>query len=610
MSESAQTQSETTHSSIHEAFVQPIRNLTLIDDDYPTLDELLSPPSQEYLESKKTHLEKLREFRAFCKSDECNWSMEILNKAPIPPEPKNSTAVNFSDLIILDYHLNPDDQTDNKSAVNFLRGVTKHDYFNIVVVYTRAAVDFSSAKRVAADLGVALLTESWAIEGRSEKFHEAKELLKNIEDEIEFDIDRFARELSSFGYLRIRMTKSLKEARQRFSETKELASAIGDFEAAITEKKQAEKDAIKDAIAVYAMEKWSERFRSDKNAFCPNGLASIAIDANETHNWIWAGNTLITVLPKEKVSPSEILKILKETLAFWSPLPQRILYSKLHSEISHAGGRIENDILSDSDLQAGWLQEFIDGHTKPDSDYISKILARTWDALSSKMQPSIKIFASKIGPISSASHNFEGATWLPNKSDLNSAFKINAFASCKQQIDREHLEIGHILKRLDTESAEYWLCLTPTCDLQPGRSKGKNEIGCEVRIPFNAIKLHEHDTKKSLKDAENGNHIFIIDLSSGKSIASSYFKNDGNPKDSPTWRRYFAENNGILSSDCRFEASTITASIVEENNQLNVSIHKFQVVAQLRYEYALHLLQKLTGNLSRIGLDFKKYNAK
>ena len=73
----------------------------------------------------------------------------------------------------------------------------------------------------------------------------------------------------------------------------------------------------------------------------------------------------------------------------------------------------------------------------------------------------------------------------------------------------------------------------------------------------------------------------------------------------PEWRLFHAENVGVFVADedgcLRFAASS---TIAGDAGQLELRHGSARIVGQLRYEYALNLLHRLGGSLTRIGLDF------
>lgn len=68
------------------------------------------------------------------------------------------------------------------------------------------------------------------------------------------------------------------------------------------------------------------------------------------------------------------------------------------------------------------------------------------------------------------------------------------------------------------------------------------------------------------------------------------------------WEQMFADQQGRFQDD-KFH---LTLGRVETREDgLIVQRYTGSVVAQLRYEYALNLLNRLGGQLSRVGLDFQ-----
>ena len=79
----------------------------------------------------------------------------------------------------------------------------------------------------------------------------------------------------------------------------------------------------------------------------------------------------------------------------------------------------------------------------------------------------------------------------------------------------------------------------------------------------------------------------------------------------PHWNTFYAENAGVFTEeDFQFKVWRIEKEYDDEQeaNENGVTLalkhHMAKVVSQLRYEYALNLLQKLGVSFTRIGLDF------
>jgi hypothetical protein len=78
------------------------------------------------------------------------------------------------------------------------------------------------------------------------------------------------------------------------------------------------------------------------------------------------------------------------------------------------------------------------------------------------------------------------------------------------------------------------------------------------------------------------------------------FNDPAGESSAPTWHTLYAEKLGEFGADCTFVALGV------EMGKTRMVAHSYPavVVGQLRYEYALNLMQRLGGSLTRIGLDF------
>jgi hypothetical protein len=121
------------------------------------------------------------------------------------------------------------------------------------------------------------------------------------------------------------------------------------------------------------------------------------------------------------------------------------------------------------------------------------------------------------------------------------------------------------------------------------------EVG--TLMPFTAVKLHSVPTDaKLLKAVQSNRYLFIRANEEVKAFAFSKEETAN-----PHWFTLYATNQGRLRSGHQFEVQRMEWS---NNNRLVARKYDAQVVAQLRYEYALNLAQKLGTFLTRVGLDF------
>ncbi|MFZ1366842.1 hypothetical protein, partial [Sphingorhabdus sp.] len=71
------------------------------------------------------------------------------------------------------------------------------------------------------------------------------------------------------------------------------------------------------------------------------------------------------------------------------------------------------------------------------------------------------------------------------------------------------------------------------------------------------------------------------------------------------WKLFFADKAGVFEKDSQQFKIT---EIIKGERRLLSEKRSAVVVARLRYEYALNLMQKLNISMNRIGLDFSTSN--
>jgi hypothetical protein len=131
---------------IKEVFIDPIRTVVVVDDEYPTLDTLLMDSQQSRpqenekitLQTSNENYQKVREILKFCRNRQPTpWLVDIHDgkTPPIAVEGESVSHFDHSDLLILDYHLESTQGSDK--AIEILRRLAGNSNFNLVVVYTQ-----------------------------------------------------------------------------------------------------------------------------------------------------------------------------------------------------------------------------------------------------------------------------------------------------------------------------------------------------------------------------------------------------------------------------------------------------------------------------------------
>ena len=173
------------------------------------------------------------------------------------------------------------------------------------------------------------------------------------------------------------------------------------------------------------------------------------------------------------------------------------------------------------------------------------------------------------------------------------ALEHNALV-CSKKPEGWHLTTGHVFVMCE----KYWLCLSPACDLEPKNESGWRTIAFGEWLPFMAIELHRANNNTALKHAQRNSYVFLKVEGQVESYCFSESPKDGA---SPRWHVLYAKDGGRLGGS---DAELSVLRIESNETELVGKTHTARVVNQLRYEYALNLLQQLGVSQIRVGLDF------
>ncbi|WP_126454368.1 response regulator receiver domain [Sulfuriflexus mobilis] len=594
---------------IKEAFIEPIRAVVVVDDEYPTLDGLID---KELGKNEKTwksqNTKRARDIIAFCRSEERRWMLEIHDGQPAAGVTTDEGAahhLNQTDLMVLDFHLDEHDQTDGSQAIDILRQLAANDHFNLVVVHTKGYEGIGGAiERVVREIAVGLTKydEGLALEGGGlDAALGAIGEWENLEPDI---LSKLQEQLDEGAYLKARSSEECDvDSCKQFNEFGGLFGLLEQAPAEISRR-------------VGLLLKWSI---SDLQEQLKDKLSAVDLGKVECKwfedgvNWIRTNRLFVTVVSKEH-APETLPDKLLDALIRWSPTPHRLLMSKMRSELDERGVLAEGRVLSDTYLQAGWFAEYLTPGSAERALKIRNTVSRHWESLGDALQHNVLDFASRLGSHFESIGREEAINkYLPFKPDVaphneNIATSLNKYA-CSKEVEGAYLSTGHVLEIVTGESTNYWLCLSPACDLVPGQKT----TGWPGRLgsftPFRAVMLFDEDIQTALKSADAGNHLF---LNIGGSIQAFQFTppideaaDILNREPNPKWEEMFVAEQGRFSGD-KYELGLVR--IASEDDQLVPKSASAKVVAQLRYEYALNLLHRLGANLSRVGLDFAPFN--
>lgn len=603
---------------IDQTYITPIRSVIAVDDEFPTLDGVLTSlekaasdqdsvdGAEERGQEVTIHIKAREVARAsevlkYCRAQQ--WMVDVHDGRglfPVKEAADNGliSHLHQTDLLILDYQLEGEAKGGD-AAIRILRSLVLNKHFNLVVVYTKK--DATEAFR---EIMLALLAPA--------KFVLEQELADRIGDSWD---DWIAAD---------------QEAMTPFEELVDIASYLawrdegakigeGEFQSCFPAF-----DALSDVLApkIAVMEEaerftpinvlsWMIRRFEGKNAksMGTSDLESVyfAHHAGDDVNWIWTESLYLTVISKS-VEGAKLIEGLKRALYNWRPTPHHILLSKMRALLEDSGGEIEAKALRDEHVQAGLLWELLEPRIPQRQTLISRVLDRQWgevlDAMKEKIVPEALELIDITQNVGETRLDAVGRYYprvfdpAPPAKNFDVWLRLNSYWSSVPP-GGYHLGIGHVF---EFEEA-HWLCLSPSCDLVPEQSDSKHwreRIGAELH--FKAVKLHPVEKKDALKYAMDGVCVY---LRVEDEIRTFGFTDPKNGRSNPDWEQMFALDKGKFESGHKFKLRAVRA---DAGGLLLSETTVVTVVGQLRYEYALNLLQRLGNNLSRIGLDFVRPN--
>lgn len=619
---------------VKQVYIDPIRTVVIVDDDFPTIDALLysaenaSPSTTQSdvgaavatsglqssinmrFDGKLTEVKRVQDMIQHCRKHNPPWLVDVHNGNPDTgvDEIQIAPRLHQSDLMILDYHLDGD-LGDGKRALDILKALAANDQFNLVVVYTKGIS--GNIYEVYEQIAMTLAYRNWS-EPLSTSDHDMiVRLINDWEDELE----NIEVEKQLLAYL---PTKIYFQYRTRLFKFKDfsLAQQITTFFQSCPEEVRRKYNNCFDAangnagkgnfrpelLFKYAI---SLRHKKIYNSLSPENYGCIACNFETEFNWLRLDKIFITIVDKTTVAPTSLEARLLTALEKWAPGPHQLLMAKMRAQLGKKGVNAESAVLANRPLQAGWLHEFLNNDTDVES-VTTQSINRHWEALGDVIYQDVKRFAKKVFEhFRNENKEVVRARYMPlGYTDEQQVAHLNYYYSAKP-IDSQHLMTGQVFELVEHDTPDekiYWVCLSPACDLVPAQktSGWRGRLGSAM--PFLAVKLQEAKISEALRDINHNRFLFI--QAGGEINAFKFTESQGSSL--PAWEQMFANNSGAFFDAPENERRRLTIQrMLDDNGSLGLKSYDAKIVCQLRYEYALNLLQRLGHALTRVGLDFK-----
>ncbi len=593
---------------IKKAYIEPIKSVLAIDDEYQSLDRMLEALAAEKVMQANSELD--RQIKTLKMARDNKWIADM-HDGQSDSDPAIYERLNQCDLLLLDYHLDAQNHGDPSQALKILSELNKNSHFNLVVIYTR-----ENLKTVRREVFTKLSSPNELVYFDQDV---ASKLVDEITDSEDFDFDDLVESISIQS-----LTEYLMKI-QHSQDIAEIEAFLMDYQAVLPGVSHEQQKLIFHFAAQSSIAMFRERgeFTGDFRVLVSAEAASSV--------WIKTNKLFIAVVSKKDVEPASIKDALLHAIEDWNPTCHRLLLSKIKHELDDNGQSFEDELLSCGYTNAGWLQQFV---RNPDGAELT--VSRLMDGLTQSLKQSevlnsysqdLKTYISENGLANIISRESKNCPDIGTpKGEININKNLNAYISTKK-VEGANLMTGHVIKwKNGDKSPELLLCLTPACDLVPGRTKNKGRI-TELfpYLPIITIRLLKENNEKKALESITKKPLVVLKID-GKTEIFNTIAETGKPV---FHEQVFAGAQGRIFKNADMQLVTIHRTILEPEkeaetdkpadiepeeigkdkvkNLINVS-QDCEIVAQLRYEYALNLLQRLGQDLSRIGLDFVQFS--
>lgn len=582
---------------INEAFIKPIRNVTVIDDEYPTLISLIESQGQaiigdtETIALRNANTERLKKIINMCHSD-YKWSIDVFNgespnfggEVDIPPH------IHHSDLIVLDYHLDGDASVDNgMRARKIIQSLDRNNHYNITLVHTKGYSDDIKSVFVEILKDFIRINYSHILIPSDDKIEKMNIWLDSHGDGQ--DYQWINSDINLLEVLRIYCSVTPNKCINPNKPEHPLNAFISEINSVAQES----------GLNSVELMKWRFHDILERNEikFEANTRTDLKWYWGDDTNFISTGKTFISVIKKSIEKPEdELIGALNIALTKHNASPMHLLMAKMRYELDENGIEQASRIISNRYAQAGWLYNLL--QNSGDDSAHDKAINLHWEQLATASRLVLRDFSKKIMAVAENdcpenSKEFVQKFFKECMENKNLALgHLNAF-SCSMPVSNDHLITGTVLDI----GGELWVCITPACDLVPGQkiTQWQSRIG-ESHMVFKAVRFDNVSLDSANSKANRNEYI--------------YLNINGAPKaywlgsDNPTWDTFYAGNLGRYGDGNTVLLTAVREDTTVDGKPLAMRSLSAYAVAELRYEYALNLLHKFGSSQTRVGLDFQE----
>lgn len=281
-----------------------------------------------------------------------------------------------------------------------------------------------------------------------------------------------------------------------------------------------------------------------------------------------------------------------------------MILSKFQSEIEENGVKVQDEVLQAKHAFALWYYNAISAQSYDRAVKIEDITKRHSEMLFSQISPEINDYTTRLLEAEDKAKDKNGEKIenivcqhfrinLDNRETKRIATDEHNLHTSSKTPEGWHLQTGHIFEMEE----QYWVCLSPSCDLVP-REQGDRErtYGKDI-MPFVAVKLQKASDSTRMKSTDGR----FVHLSIDNQVARFAINSPEHYASRKLWHTLYAHDLGKF--DPRNKELKVS-NLMGGNNEIALKTSGAKIVGHLRYEYALSLAQQFSQFINRIGLDF------
>jgi Response receiver domain len=552
---------------LREAFIDPIRFALLIDDEFQSFDRLLDGAT-----IKDDDKARLTGLFNFCRQR--GWLCDVEGDFNRISAMDGPAGLHQSDLLILDFHLDPARTTDSSASVGLIQKLNASPHLNLVVVYTSDDIH-TVALDVAFGLGGG---------GKMPSDEVAQARREQVED---MDIGEIApsQDLLKAFVRGDRAAPSMLTMRDRLT----AGGAQGGAPNAI--------------ITTLCADHFAQRMTGPVIANRPSGVViGASIDGDVP--WVSGDNVFVAVVSKRD-DPDKIVDRLCTALSSWKPSPLQVMLVHARSAMEKAGSKYDQKVLDSDLMQAGWILDVLS--TSPDNRgrRLGELYGNLFHRLSAELQQTVGQFGQKLffkaddgeKPIDLA------RAWSRVKEttqDHEIYHAANEFLCSDKPPKKGRLTTGLVFSvSTGTGGGDKPLlvCTTPSCDLVPDQNARGWDLQLSPMKAVYATRLRPAETDevvRSLQQATQGRHLYLT-VNNRRRV---YEFVDENTRQA-NLEVLFVSDNGLYKDD-KFSGHIVR--MIDGVPTLQAA--EFKVVAQLRSNYSNRMLMDAGQQKARIGMTW------